>query len=75
MALDKNFIQNHLTENTFDPFLRAIFAQVSPYCQSLMVAGVNDEIVLQRLSAYGFSAMQGNLWPAVPLERITSLVQ
>lgn len=75
VALDKNFIQHQLTENTFDPFLRAIFIQISPYCQSLMVAGVDDDIALQRLSVYGFSAMQGSLWPAVPLERITSLVQ
>lgn len=75
VALDKNFIQQHLTDNTFELLLRAIMTQVSPYCQSLMVAGVDDEIALQRLSAFGFSAMQGGLWPAVPLERITSLVQ
>ncbi|OAV84707.1 hypothetical protein PTTG_11226 [Puccinia triticina 1-1 BBBD Race 1] len=35
--------------------------QVSPYCQSLMVAGVDDDIALQRLSTFGFSAMQGGL--------------
>lgn len=75
VALDKNFIQQHLTDNTFELLLRAIVTQVSPYCQSLMVAGVDDDVALQRLSVFGFSAMQGNLWPAVPLERITSLVQ
>ncbi len=75
VALDKNFIQQHLTENTWDPFLRAILMQVSPYCQSMMVAGVDDDHALQRLSVFGFSAMQGGLWPAVPVERITSLVQ
>ncbi|MFO3903935.1 EAL domain-containing protein [Enterobacter hormaechei] len=75
VALDKNFIQQHLTDNTFELLLGAIMTQVSPYCQSLMVAGVDDDVALQRLSAFGFSAMQGSLWPAVPLERITSLVQ
>ncbi|WP_333849973.1 EAL domain-containing protein [Leclercia sp.] len=75
VALDKNFIQQHLSDNTFELLLRAILTQVSPYCQSLMVAGVDDDVALQRLSAFGFSAMQGGLWPAVPLERITSLVQ
>lgn len=75
VALDKNFIQQHLTDNTFDLLLRAIVTQVSPYCESLMVAGVDDDVALQQLSAFGFSAMQGGLWPAVPLERITSLVQ
>ncbi|WP_285110828.1 EAL domain-containing protein [Leclercia adecarboxylata] len=75
VALDKNFIQQHLTDNTFELLLKAIMTQVSPYCQSLMVAGVDDDLTLQRLSAIGFSAMQGGLWPAVPLERITTLVQ
>ncbi|UGB02040.1 EAL domain-containing protein [Leclercia sp. G3L] len=75
VALDKNFIQQHLTDNTFELLLKAIMTQVSPYCQSLMVAGVDDDLTLQRLSAFGFSAMQGGLWPAVPLERITTLVQ
>lgn len=75
VALDKNFIQQHLTDRTFAPFIRAIMMQVSPYCQSVMVAGVDDIATLQRLSGYGFSAMQGNLWPAVFVENITSLVQ
>ena len=75
VALDKNFIQHHLTERTFEPFLRAIMMQVSPYCQSVMVAGVDDIDTLQRLSVYGFSAMQGSLWPAVSVGNITSLVQ
>lgn len=75
VALDKNFIQQHLTDNTFDPFLRAIVSQVTPYCQSVMVAGVDDVSTLQRLSPYQFSAMQGNLWPAVTVDKITTLVQ
>jgi hypothetical protein len=40
-----------------------------------MVAGVDDIDTLQRLSGYGFSAMQGNLWPAVSVDNITALVQ
>lgn len=75
VALDKNFIHHSLTERTFDPFLRAILMQITPCCQSVMVAGVDDIATLQRLSAYEFSAMQGNLWPAVTAGSITSLVQ
>ncbi|MCU6671267.1 EAL domain-containing protein [Enterobacteriaceae bacterium H4N4] len=75
VALDKNFIQQHLTDNTFDPFLRAIVSQVTPYCQAVMVGGVDDASILQRLSPYQFSAMQGNLWPPVTVDKITSLVQ
>ncbi|WP_286781059.1 EAL domain-containing protein [Leclercia sp. UBA1284] len=75
VVLDKNFIQQHLTDRTFEPFIRAIMMQVSPYCQSVMVAGVDDKETLQRLSGFGFSAMQGSLWPPVSVENITSLVQ
>ncbi|MEG1212263.1 MAG: EAL domain-containing protein [Leclercia sp.] len=75
VALDKNFIQQLLTDNTFDPFLRAIVMQVTPYCQSIMVAGVNDASALQRLSVFEFSAMQGNLWPSVTVDNIITLVQ
>jgi hypothetical protein len=40
-----------------------------------MIDGIDDEKTLKRVKPYQFSAMQGNLWPAVPAAQITSLVQ
>lgn len=75
VALDKGFIQQRVAEFSFEPFMRAILAQISPYCLSVMIAGVDDEEVLRRVMPFRFSAMQGNLWSAVPASQVTTLVQ
>ena len=75
IVLDKGFIQQRMTSFSFEPFMRAILSQITPYCQSVMVAGIDDQNALQRVLPFGFSAMQGNLWPAVSESQVTSLVQ
>jgi EAL domain-containing protein (putative c-di-GMP-specific phosphodiesterase class I) len=75
VILDKGFIQQRVVEFSFEPFMRAILAQISPYTQSVMVAGVDDEEVLRRVLPFRFGAMSGNLWAAVAAEQVTSLVQ
>ena len=75
IVFDKGFIQQRVVEFSFEPFMRAILAQISPYCLSVMVAGVDDEDILRRMLPFSFSAMQGNLWAAVTAEQVTTLVQ
>jgi len=75
IALDKGFIHARVAEFSFEPFMRAILAQITPYCQGVIVAGVDDEEILRRMLPFNFSAMQGNLWSAVTAEQVTSLVQ
>lgn len=59
----------------FEPFMRAILAQITPYCQGVIAAGVDDEDILRRMLPFNFCAMQGNLWSAVTAEQVTTLVQ
>lgn len=75
VILDKGFIQQRITELSFEPFMRAILWQITPHCQSVMVSGVGDHGILQRVLPFNFGAMQGSLWPAVPAEQVTTLVQ
>ena len=75
VAIDKVFLQQRVVEFSFEPFMRAILSQIAPYCLTVMVAGIDDEEILQRVTPFGFSAMQGNLWSAVSAEQVTSLVQ
>lgn len=75
VMLDKNFVHQRLTSRSFEPFMRAIVSQISPYCRSVMISGIDDEKTLKRVKPYQFSAMQGNLWPAVTPSMITGLVQ
>lgn len=75
VTLDKNFIQQQAVLLSFDPFMRAITAQVQPCCVSMMAAGVDSEQILARLLPWGFSAFQGALWPAVDMASLTRLMQ
>ncbi|BBM25214.1 hypothetical protein OIPHN069_17290 [Enterobacter hormaechei subsp. hoffmannii] len=75
VILDKNFIHQRVSALSFEPFMRAILWQIAPHCQSVMVSGIDDHGILQRVLPFNFGAMQGTLWPAVPAERVTTLVQ
>lgn len=75
VALDKNFVHRQLSGITFEPFIRALFAQISPFCTSVMIGGIDNEIIYQRAISFPFSAMQGALWPAIDKDSVTSLVQ
>lgn len=75
VVLDKNFVQQRITHLSFEPFMRAILAQLSPSCESIIISGVDSQDILQRVLPLGFSAMQGALWPAVSPAEIISLVQ
>lgn len=75
ISMDKNFIHQRLTENSFEPFMRAIISQIQPYCSALMIAGVDDEQDRQRVMRFPFTAMQGAQWPAVDLSMLTALIQ
>ncbi|STQ12479.1 putative diguanylate phosphodiesterase [Enterobacter cloacae] len=55
--------------------MRAILWQITSHCQSVLVAGIDDHALLQRVLSFNFGAMQGALWPAVTAERVTTLVQ
>jgi FOG: EAL domain len=75
VIVDKGFIQQRASILSFEPFMRAIFWQITPHCQSVMVSGIDDHALLQQVLPFNFFAMQGNLWPAVTAERVTTLVQ
>lgn len=75
VILDKNFIQQRISQLSFEPFMRAILWQITPHCQSVIVAGIDDHGSLQRVLSFEFGAMQGTLWPAVTAESVTTLVQ
>lgn len=75
VMLDKNFIQMQSRSRAFSPFMRAIIAQIKPYCVSILAAGVDDEALRDRLRGYDLAGMQGALWPAVAVSALTTLVQ
>ncbi|EBS3814900.1 anti-FlhDC factor YdiV [Salmonella enterica subsp. salamae serovar Sofia] len=75
VMLDKNFIQQRAEMISFEPFMHAIVAQLSSSCESLMIAGIDNEAMFARAAPLGFSAFQGGLWPPVPVSQLIKLVQ
>ncbi|EDR9687932.1 TPA: anti-FlhDC factor YdiV [Salmonella enterica subsp. arizonae serovar 18:z4,z23:-] len=75
IMLDKNFIQQRADMISFEPFMHAIVAQISSSCESLMIAGIDNEAMFARAAPLGFSALQGGLWPPVPVSQLVRLVQ
>lgn len=39
-----------------------------------MIAGIDSEAMLTRVTPFGFSGMQGGLWPAVSASQVTQLL-
>lgn len=74
VVLDKNFVQQRIAHISFEPFMRAIQAQLAPSCESIIISGIDTQEMLARVIPLGFSAMQGALWPAVSPTEIITLV-
>lgn len=75
VMLDKGFVQQQIANTSFAPFIRTIHAQISPCCNYIIAAGIDTSGMLAKITPYGFHALQGSLWPAVPVSKVTTLVQ
>lgn len=73
VILERFFIQKLLAGRAFMSFMHAIIGQVSPFCESLMIAGIDSVSIRHKVQALGFAAMQGKLWPLVQPEDLASL--
>lgn len=74
VMLDNTFIHKQIHSPSFVPFMKAILGQISPCCSELLIGGIDDEESLAKAQLLGFSAMKGNLWPAVRAESLSSLL-
>ncbi|EOC2928987.1 EAL domain-containing protein, partial [Escherichia coli] len=49
--------------------------QISPCCNCIIAGGIDTAEILAQITPFDFHALQGCLWPAVPINQITTLVQ
>lgn len=75
VIFDKSFVHKQSSRLSFEPFIRAIIAQISVHTESLMVCGIDSDKLFQQVMPFHFFAMQGGLWPAVATKHVTTLVQ
>jgi EAL domain-containing protein (putative c-di-GMP-specific phosphodiesterase class I) len=73
--LDKLFIHKQIKQRSFEPFMRAMLAQLSPFCQTLIIPGIDDETARQKVCSLTHYAMQGNVWPAIAPQELTERFQ
>lgn len=74
VIMDRFFIQKQLPGRSFTPFMLAIIGQISPFCESLLVDGINTSAARRKVQGLGFTAMQGKLWPLVQPNELVSLL-
>lgn len=74
VIMDRFFIQKQLSGRTFSPFMLAILGQVSPFCEALLIAGIDTVSARSKVQLLGFAAMQGKLWPLVQPQDLASLL-
>ncbi|AXM03313.1 EAL domain-containing protein [Escherichia fergusonii] len=75
VIFDKSFVHKQSSRLSFEPFIRAIIAQISVHTESLMVCGIDSDKLFQQVMPFHFFAMQAGLWPAVATKHVTTLVQ
>ncbi|CDL40276.1 FIG00509894: hypothetical protein [Citrobacter freundii] len=61
VVLDKNFVQQRIAHISFEPFMRAILAQLSPSCESIIISGIDTQEMLERVFACGIQCHAGRI--------------
>lgn len=74
IKLDKGFIQKNINRLSFPPFFSTILRSISPYCQHIIVQGIDSRKMLESISQYPFTGIQCVLFPAVEESALASLV-
>ena len=73
--LSQQFVHNQVYRPSFVPFANAIIRQIAPFCEALMVSGVDDIKMYHEVKGLEFAAMRGNLWPDIAAEDISALFE
>ncbi|STF45680.1 putative diguanylate phosphodiesterase [Escherichia coli] len=50
VMLDKSFIQQQITHRSFEPFIRAIQAQISPCCNCIIAGGIDTPEIMAQIT-------------------------
>lgn len=75
ITLDKGFIQQQLEKPPFNPFIQVVVEHLRPYCQQLVVQGVDTPRSLATISHYKVDGISSSLFPAVGEEALETLCQ
>lgn len=75
IIMDKFFIHKRIGEHSFEPFMKAIVDQVSPFCQTMIINGIDNDAARLKAMNLRFHAMQGSLWPVIEPQALVFLLR
>ncbi|MFS2223670.1 EAL domain-containing protein [Pantoea sp. B65] len=74
VKLDKAFIQHNIRRLSFPPFINAVLNNITPHCQQIIVQGVDDKQMLDKISQFPFDGIQSALFPPVDELSLAALI-
>lgn len=74
IAIDKGFIQQQMGKLSFKPFFNAIVTNIRPYCQQLVVQGVDSAEMMQTIRQFEVDGITSILFPTVSEDTLPTLI-
>lgn len=74
LRLDKNFIRALASRASFLPFIQAILDNYRPHADYIIISGIDDGLMLDKVAALPGIHLHGNLFPTVKAAALNELV-
>jgi EAL domain-containing protein (putative c-di-GMP-specific phosphodiesterase class I) len=74
IRLDKHFIHALSKRASFLPFMQSIIDNFRPHCDRMIICGVDDEMLLDKVSQLSNVHLQGTLFPVVKSDAFETLI-
>lgn len=74
IKLDKQFIQSLAKRASFQPFIQSIIDNIGGHTQQLVICGIDDNALLEKVAFLPEVLIQGALFPPVRAEALSRLI-
>ncbi|WP_343554365.1 EAL domain-containing protein [Pantoea sp.] len=74
LKLDKTFIQGLAKRASFTPFIQTVIDNFSDFAQQIIICGIDDNVMLDKMTTLNGAHLQGSLFPVVKAERLNDLI-
>lgn len=74
VKIDKKFLQAAAKRASFPAFIHAICSNIDAHCQYIVLPGIDDELLLNKVLAVNPWGLEGAIFPAVDAANLDALV-
>lgn len=74
LKLDKGFIQDLAKRASFTPFIQTVINNFSEYAEQIIICGIDDNQIMEKMATLTGAQLQGSLFPVVQAERLNDLI-